>query len=104
MWNKKDSILSILQTRDVLILDRGFRDVIDLIEASEVDTFMPHCLKKGQDQFTVKEANESRKITKLRYVCNMYMTYMTYLSVLEIGGLSNPGMEGSRKYFHSSTT
>jgi hypothetical protein len=68
MWKKPDSILSILQPRDCLVLDRGFRDVINLIEGSNVDTFMPNCLKKKQKQFTTAEANESRKVTKLRWV------------------------------------
>jgi len=68
MLNQAHSITSILQTRDCLVLDRGFRDVIDIIEEMGIQTFMPHCLKKGQTQFTMQEANESRKITKLRWV------------------------------------
>jgi hypothetical protein len=68
MWYKPNSIISVLKSRDCLILDRGFRDVIGIINASKVLTFMPHCLDKGQDQFSAEQANESRKITKLRWV------------------------------------
>jgi hypothetical protein len=64
MWKKDNSVLS----RDCLILDRGFRDVIPRIEASKVATFCPKFLPKGQKQFTAEEANHSRKITKLRWV------------------------------------
>jgi hypothetical protein len=68
MWNRPESIRSILQPRDCLLLDRGFRDVIQLVESSNVATFMPQCLTKGQKQFTAEQANASRKVTKLRWI------------------------------------
>ena len=57
-----DSILNVLQERDVLVLDRGFRDVIDDVESRGVATFMPQCLAKGQKQFNTLEANKSRQV------------------------------------------
>lgn len=30
--------------------------------------FMPHCMEKGQSQFTTSQANDTRKITKLRWI------------------------------------
>jgi hypothetical protein len=68
MWYRPESIISVLESRDCLILDRGFRDVIEDIERSKVHTFMPNLLKKDQSQFTAEEANQSRKITKLRWI------------------------------------
>lgn len=68
MWRKVDNIITIFQQRDCLILDRGFRDVIEIIESSGVETVSPPFLKKDQKQFTAAEANASRRVTKLRWV------------------------------------
>lgn len=54
---------------DVLIFDRGFRDVIGHIKHEyKLETMMPHLLGNDKRQFSAKEANESRLCTKLRWV------------------------------------
>ncbi|CAC5410204.1 unnamed protein product [Mytilus coruscus] len=63
-----EQIKSWLQKDDVVIVDRGFRDSIDLLEELEIQTEMPSFLKKGQSQFTTEESNTSRLITKIRWV------------------------------------
>jgi DDE superfamily endonuclease len=68
LWKKPEEIITIFQERDLLILDRGFRDVIELIESSGVETVSPPFLKEGQLQFTPDEANQSRRVTKLRWI------------------------------------
>ncbi|CAC5393858.1 unnamed protein product [Mytilus coruscus] len=57
-----------LQKDDVVIVDRGFRDSIDLLEKLGIQTEMPSFLKKCQSQFTTEESNTSRLITKIRWV------------------------------------
>jgi hypothetical protein len=65
--NRQD--LCLQREGDILILDRGFRDVIELLEKEfKLQTKMPHFLEKDQKQFTSKQANESRLCTKIRWV------------------------------------
>ncbi|CAC5368984.1 unnamed protein product [Mytilus coruscus] len=59
-----EQIESWLQKDDVVIVDRGFRDSIDLLDELGIQTEMPSFLKKGQSQFTTEESNTSRLITK----------------------------------------
>ena len=57
---------------DVLIVDRGFRNVIDLLNECDIKTEMPHFLKKKSEkpekQHSTEKANESRLVTKVRWV------------------------------------
>ena len=58
-----------LRECDVLILDRGFRDVAKLLEEEfKIHPKMPYFLDKNQKQFTTKQANQSRRCTKIRWV------------------------------------
>lgn len=56
------------QRGDILILDRGYRDSIPLLESKGIVVKMPALLKRGQKQLTTEEANESRLITKTRWL------------------------------------
>lgn len=55
---------------DILLLDRGFRDVVALLESKGITVKMPslvqHSERKGQ--LCTKEANRSRLVTALRFV------------------------------------
>lgn len=68
MMNSSECISEFAQNNDVFILDRGFRDVIKDLNQKGIRTLMPNLLAKGQKQFTTEEANESRKVTLLRWV------------------------------------
>ena len=57
---------------DVCVVDRGFRDVLDVFEDLGLETKMPAYLQKGLSQHTAKEANESRLVTKVRWVVEAY--------------------------------
>ena len=57
---------------DVCVVDRGFRDVLDVFEGLGLETKMPSYLKKGISQHTTKEANDSRLVTKVRWVVEAY--------------------------------
>ena len=60
---------SLLSEGDFWILDRGFRDCIDVLEKTyNFKTMMPCFLDKSQKQFTTEQANESRMVTKMRWV------------------------------------
>lgn len=56
-----EDIFSSLALFDVLILDRGFRDVVNNIKNLDY-------IKKNEKQFNVMEANESRLVTKTRFI------------------------------------
>jgi len=68
MLRDENSILSVLQTRDKILMDRGFRDCEDDLKSMKVDYFMPRFLKKDQPQFTCEEANKTRQVTACRFI------------------------------------
>ena len=62
-----------LRPTDILIIDRGFRDCIPLLENLGYTTHMPRFLNKSQKQFSTEEANNTRITTKVRWMveaCN----------------------------------
>ena len=61
-----------LQEEDVTALDRGFRDVIGALENIGIDCKMPAYLSKGLSQHPTEEANQSRLVTKVRWVVEAY--------------------------------
>ncbi|XP_062581640.1 uncharacterized protein LOC134243403 [Saccostrea cucullata] len=54
-----------LQDKDLCIVDRGFRDVVQFLEEKGLCVEMPVFLKKGSKQHTTEEANT---ITKIRWI------------------------------------
>ena len=57
-WFKKD---------DILILDRGFRDSIEFLNDIGFCTKFPAFLGPKEKQFSAKEGNETRLVTKIRW-------------------------------------
>lgn len=53
---------------DIMILDRGYRDIVPFLEELGIRTKIPPFLQANQRQFSTEEANESRLITKTRWV------------------------------------
>lgn len=67
--NSNDQVNYLLREGDIVVLDRGFRDVITVCEDKfKLQTKMPHFLDKKKKQFTTTQANESRLCTKIRWV------------------------------------
>ncbi len=62
-----DPLLSLVESEDHFILDRGFRDVQKDLTEHGIKTSMPLFLKKGQKAFSCEEANLSRKVTMVRW-------------------------------------
>ncbi|CAF4322937.1 unnamed protein product [Rotaria sp. Silwood2] len=56
-----DNILNWLEERDILVVDRGFRDSMSVMQPLGLDVAMPPFLD-GKRQFSSEEAN-NRKIT-----------------------------------------
>ncbi|XP_033725211.1 uncharacterized protein LOC117315175 [Pecten maximus] len=56
-----------IQENDVFVVDRGFRDSLDLLKQLGIQTEMPSFSKQKQ-QHTVGESNASRLVTKIRWV------------------------------------
>ena len=56
---------------DVLIAERGFGDVTELLNDCGIKTAMPHFLNKSEKQHSTEEANESRLVTKVRWVVEL---------------------------------
>ncbi|XP_058804597.1 uncharacterized protein LOC131674731 [Phymastichus coffea] len=53
---------------DVFVLDRGFRDVLQLLENMKYRVLMPSLKKQGEKQLTAEAANNSRRVTMIRWV------------------------------------
>lgn len=53
---------------DIVLVDRGYRDSVKMLEERGVIVKMPHLLEPGQKQLTTRQANESRLVTKLRWI------------------------------------
>ncbi|KYN21785.1 hypothetical protein ALC57_05107 [Trachymyrmex cornetzi] len=53
---------------DIFVLDRGYRDATNLLTDLGMTWKMPAFLEKNQRQLTTEQANESRLVTKMRWV------------------------------------
>ncbi|XP_025264350.1 uncharacterized protein LOC112637886 [Camponotus floridanus] len=53
---------------DILIVDRGYRDATELLARLGIIWKMPARLQQGRNQITTEEANDSRLVTKTRWI------------------------------------
>lgn len=53
---------------DIFIIDRGYRDATPTLERMGINFKMPALLAQGQRQLTTQEANDSRIVTKTRWI------------------------------------
>ena len=63
-----EKITDWLQEDDILIVDRGFRDSLDLLNELGIKSEMPSFLGRGEKQHSVEESNTTRLVTKLRWI------------------------------------
>ena len=68
IYNNKEDILDWLKPDDVLVVDRGFRDVLDDLYTFSYKTKTPYFLSKKTNQFTTEETHQTRFVTKIRWV------------------------------------
>ncbi|XP_052792092.1 uncharacterized protein LOC128226248 [Mya arenaria] len=57
-----------IQEDDIAVVDRGFRDAVQLLKDLGVKTEMPSFLGPKEKQFKTNSANHSRLVTKIRWV------------------------------------
>ncbi|XP_052090260.1 uncharacterized protein LOC127726916 [Mytilus californianus] len=66
--NNLEKIKEWFETNDVVVVDRGFRDSIDLLEEFGIQIKMPSFLKRNEKQLSVEDGNTTRLVTKIRWV------------------------------------
>lgn len=64
---RRSALLDWLWPEDLLVLDRGFRDSLDTLQEYNLVPKMPSLLRSGS-QLDTLSANESRLVTKIRWV------------------------------------
>lgn len=65
---ERNSFRHILHAGDIILVDRGFRDSIKILEKQNLIVKIPEFIQKGTDkQLTCKQGNKSRLVTKMRF-------------------------------------
>ena len=62
-----NGLCKVLRTNDVFVLDSGFRDVVKDLEDKNFKVLIP-ALKSKRKQLSTEESNQSRFVTKIRWV------------------------------------
>ena len=57
---------------DVCVVGHGFRDVIETFESIGFETKIPSYLKKEESKHSIEDANQTRLVTKVRWVVETY--------------------------------
>ena len=52
----------------IVIVDRGYRDALPLLQNLGIQTHMPRLLEQGETQLSTEDANDTRLITKTRWI------------------------------------
>jgi hypothetical protein len=74
---------------DVVVVDRGFRDSVNIMEGLGLEVAMPPFLERRR-QFSTTESNQSRCITKVRWIVeavNGQMKQFKFLSNIQNSSL-----------------
>jgi hypothetical protein len=80
--NTCESLLEWCEKGDLMIVDRGFCDVIESFIEMGYEPKMPEFLTKGQKQHTVEQANRSCLITKVQWRIESYHARMKKWTLL----------------------
>ena len=74
---KDDDLKKLLLPNDVIILDRGFKKSIDyLLDQHSLTPKMPSFIEGGCNQLKTSEANQSRLVTKCRWVVEVVNSHL----------------------------
>lgn len=63
-----DSLRNWFQNDDIVLVDRGYRDAIPFLQLLGIDSKMPALIPPGHRQLSTEDANETRIITKSRWI------------------------------------
>jgi len=66
--NDVQGIRAWFQQDDIVLVDRGYRNVTDFLEGIGIRYKMTALLQQGQRQLTTEEANESHLVTKSKWI------------------------------------
>lgn len=67
MKSNDENMMKWFRKDDILILDRGFRDALDFLHEVGFQTESPAFLSKSEKQFSTRDGNLSRLVTKIRW-------------------------------------
>ena len=96
MMRNADTIRQWVQEEDVFIyvVDRGFRDSLQVLEDLGIKAQMPSFLKKGEKQLSTEDANSSRLVSKVSIsetrmyinfiICCILCIIITVLKILRV--------------------
>ena len=95
-WDNNEDLNNWFQEGDVFVVDRGYRDIIPVLENFGLVCRMPPLLEAGERQLSTEDANEARIITKTRWIVEARNGHLKskfkYLgNVQQIHGLPNIG-------------
>lgn len=81
---------------DILNVDRGYRDATELLDRLGIIWKMPALLQQGRNQLTTEEANDSRLVTKTRWIIearngHIKLIFKFFQQIIPIPHLSNLG-------------
>ena len=65
---EKERLNNFFKEDDIFVVDKGFRDIIDYLYKWGINIKIPSYLNKNSKQHSIHEANESRFVTKIRWV------------------------------------
>jgi hypothetical protein len=84
---------SLLNEKDIFLLDRGFRDCIEELESDyKLIVHMPKFIGKENKQFTTSEANMTRFVTKCRWIIEVINSFLkkSFKAIREVRNQSLP--------------
>ena len=65
MQSNVEDVVNFIQKDDIFVVDRGFRDSLNLLEEMGIKAEMPVFMTKGLRQLNTEDANASRMVTKV---------------------------------------
>ena len=68
IYSNKENINQWLEKGDIIVIDRGFRGVLDYLQKYEYKKFMPAFLNKSAKQFSTRIGNQTRIVTKIQWI------------------------------------
>ena len=68
IMDDKERLNNFFKEDDVFVVDRGLRDIIDYLSKLGINIEILAYFEKNLKQHSVQEANESRFVTKIRWV------------------------------------
>ena len=68
IFENNNAISSFFKSGDFFLVDRGFRDSIQTLKKLAIDVRMSEFIEKGNKQLLCEQANNSRLVTKCRFV------------------------------------